>query len=109
MASSVEQAARNQTVFREVNENVAKLTGLVTEVGYNLFICECSDTSCAESLEITAAEYEGVRAQGTRFVVVPGHELEAVERVVEGNRRFLVVEKLGPAAEIADAADPRRS
>lgn len=105
----VERAACNQTVFREVNENIAKLTDLVTETGYNVFICECSDTACAESLEITAAEYEAVRSDGARFVVVPGHQLDEVERVVDGNGRFLVVEKLAHAAEIAAAANPRHA
>jgi hypothetical protein len=31
-----------------------------------------------------------------------------IERVVYGNRRFFVVEKLGQAGEIADNANPRR-
>jgi hypothetical protein len=92
--ASGEQAAR-QTVFREVNENIAKLTALHTETGYCLFICECSGTDCAESLELTGAEYDAVRVAATRFVVAPGHVQEGVDRVVGGNGRFLVVEKLG--------------
>lgn len=107
VASHVAESARHQTVFREVNENIAKLTGLLDETGYNQFICECSDTTCSEPLEITAEEYEAVRSDGRRFVVVHGHQLNEVERVVGGNDRFLVVEKLGHAAEIAAAADPR--
>lgn len=106
-SDSVKQAARHQALFREVNENIAQLTRLANETGYSLFICECSDTDCAESLELTPAEYEAVRARGTRFIVLPGHQLEAVERVVEGNGRFLVVEKFGQAAAVVDAADPR--
>jgi hypothetical protein len=43
----VEKAARNQVVFREVNERIAELTGLFNETGVNLFICECSDPACA--------------------------------------------------------------
>lgn len=109
MASSVEEAAHHQTVFRAVNENIAKLTGLVSDMSYSLFICECSDTNCAESLEISVAEYEAVRTDGTHFVVMPGHELEGIERVVDGNGRYLVVEKLGRAAQVAAAADPRHS
>lgn len=96
-ASAVEDAARRQIVFREVNENIARLTGPTTEIGYCLFICECSDTSCVASLEIAPAEYEEVRTDATRFVVAPGHEQEETERVVARNGRFLVVEKLGRA------------
>ena len=108
MADRVEQAARHEAMFREVHEHIARLTALTSEIGYCLIICECGDTSCAESLEITADEYEAVRAQGTHFAVVPGHQLEGIERVVDGNGRFLVVEKFGDAAAIADADNPRR-
>jgi hypothetical protein len=94
-------------VFREVNEQIAKRTGLLAETGYHLFICECSDPGCSESLEVTPAEYEAVRLEGTRFLVVPGHQQTRIERVVGDNGRFLVVEKQGPAGEIA-AGDPRR-
>lgn len=106
---TVDQAARSQTLFREVNEHIAKLTSLASDTGFSLFICECSDTSCAESLEITPEEYEAVRSNGTRFLLVPGHQLEGIERVVDGNGRFLVVEKVGRAAAVVDADNPRRS
>ncbi len=109
VSSAGETAARQQVVFREVNERIAELTGLLNETGVNLMICECSDPTCAESLEITIEEYETVRADPSRFVVQHGHQVPAVERVVHDNGRYLVVEKVGPAAEIAKAGDPRRA
>ena len=105
--NAVEKSARNQVVFREVNERIAELTTLVSETDVNLFICECSDTTCAESLEMTAAEYERVRTDGAQFVVVPGHQLPAIEQVVADTGRFLVVETVGAAAAIARDSDPR--
>lgn len=105
---SPEVAGRRQSAFRAVNEQIAKLTGSPV-ARYRLFVCECADTSCAESLEITEAEYERVRADGSQFVILPGHELPHVERVVDGNGRFIVVEKLGAAAEVALAGDGRAS
>jgi hypothetical protein len=104
--TTTDELACRQTVFREVNDNIASLTSLLTETGYQLFICECSDTACAESLDLTAEEYEAVRAYGARFVVKPGHQLAGIERVVDGNGRFLVVEKIGQAADIAQADYP---
>jgi hypothetical protein len=103
----VDKAARNQVVFREVNERIAELTELISETGVSLFICECSDPACTESLEVSAGEYEAVRANGARFLILSGHQIPEVERVVDGNGRFLVVEKIGRAAEIARAGDPR--
>lgn len=106
---AVEEAARRQTIFREVNENIARLAIARAQAGYALVICECSVSGCADSLEITPAEYEDVRRVPTRFVVVPGHQMPAIERVVDGNSRFLVVEKLGHAAEIAAADGGRQA
>lgn len=106
--TTTDELARRETVFREVNENIASLTNLLSETEYQLFICECSDTDCAESVDLSADEYEAVRASGTRFVVKPGHQVAGIERVVEGNGRFLVVEKIGRAADIAQGNHPHR-
>lgn len=70
--------------------------------------CECSDANCAAQLDLTLTEYESVRTHAARFVVVAGHEELEVERVVETQPRFRVVEKIGPSRAIAEAADPRR-
>ena len=108
MASAAEEKANQQVLFREVNEHIAELGGDWSETGVSLFVCECSNPACAESLEIRPEEYERVRGNGARFVVLAGHQLPEVERVVQGNDRFLVVEKIGAAAEIARASDPRQ-
>ena len=100
--------ARHQVVFREVNEQIADLAVTLSETGVHLFICECSDQECAEAVEISPAEYERVRANGARFVIRAGHQLPELERVVERNDRFLVVEKIGLAGRIARDADPRQ-
>lgn len=108
MASTLEKSGRNQLVFREVNERIAELTGDSNETGVSLFICECNDSACAEALEITPAEYEQVRARASHFVVLRGHEQPAMERVVDGCARFVVIEMDGADATVAHEADPRR-
>ena len=107
MRSTLEKSARNQLIFREVNERIAELTGDWNETGVSLFICECSKPECADSLEIRPAEYEQVRADGARFVVLPGHEHLETDSVVDRCARFLVIEKAGADAAAARASDPR--
>jgi hypothetical protein len=53
------------------------------------------------------AEYERIRSAPTHFVVLPGHEIPAVERVVERTGGYVVVKKLGHAGEVAQETDPR--
>lgn len=102
------QAARNQTLIREVNERVeeiSKLHGVTLPLAE--WICECVDETCTERLSLTLEEYELVRSAPIRFVVAPGHEDEQVERVALRTNRFVVVEKWGAGALVALRTDPR--
>jgi hypothetical protein len=104
--------AYNETLFREVNERVAEVADALASYGEQDslligFVCECGRDDCAEPLEVTHTQYESVRANPRRFIVVPGHERTDAARVVEQHPHLLVVEKLGEAAEIAVEHDPR--
>jgi hypothetical protein len=107
MDHRLERMARNESLFREGNE---RLGGLRAAAGPpevpTKFHCECGQETCTEWIWINVSEYEAVRSQDDRFAVVPGHETPDVERVVERNVRFLVVDKV-PEAEKLVADDPR--
>jgi hypothetical protein len=42
---------------------------------------------------MTLAEYERVRQQRDRFAVLPGHENDQIEDIVETHERFVIVDK----------------
>lgn len=106
MTTRAERQGRNESLFREVNERIAELNQTFHVEGSE-FLCECSREECKQPVSISIDEYEGVRRASTRFFVLPGHEDESVERVVERNERYVVVEKFGEAADEADDLDPR--
>ena len=83
---------RIETLFREVNEAV-RVYYRTNGHSQGDFVCECSDSTCVAGISLTPIEYQDIRAHPTRFFLIPGHELEAIERVVEQNDHFLVVEK----------------
>ena len=98
------RAARNQSLFRSVNEKMAELNasfGALT--GTSTIACECADTGCVATIEITPEGYQAVRSEPRRFAVLPGHVIPEVERVVEECDDYVVVEKLRLAGEIAEA------
>jgi hypothetical protein len=104
------RAARNQSLFREINERVKQLNdgfSMVLPVGE--WICECADDTCVERIELSAQAYEVVRADGTHFIVAPGdaHVFPEVERITERSELYWVVEKFGRAGEAADRLNPR--
>jgi hypothetical protein len=105
-----ERIAKNEANFREINERLEE--GL-RHVQHNpdllAFICECGDQTCAQHVSLSLSEYEQVRLDSRHFAVVPGHVFPATERVVSGNDRYEVVEKLGPTVELTDRSDGRVS
>jgi hypothetical protein len=74
-----------------------------------VFICECADLACTEQVEMSMAQYEDMRADPNRFVVLPGHEVADVEEVVHRAEGFLLVSKIGVGDQIVRQADPRAS
>ncbi len=108
-----ERVARNQSLFRAINERIHELNGtLVQQAPYGSWICECADTTCQERIEMTLGEYEALRGHPARFAVLPdgAHVVPRGERVVERADRYWLVEKIGVAgAEGAELADPSES
>ncbi|HZT86281.1 MAG TPA: hypothetical protein VE984_12830 [Gaiellaceae bacterium] len=104
MSSLWEQrAARNEALFREVNENIARLEERHGQtVTAPVYVCECANAGCAEQLAVDPETYRRVRREPRLFFVRPGHEDPQLERVVEEHRDFLVVEKTGAAGEVAE-------
>jgi hypothetical protein len=107
-----DRLAKNETLFREVNERVAEVASGFIETETQSepveFACECGRADCTEPIAMTLVEYEAARAEPTRFVVVPGHEQPEIETVVERHPTYLVVEKREEdAEEIARETDPR--
>jgi hypothetical protein len=102
------RAARNQSLFRAVNEEIRKVNEKFSEFTETFTIaCECADSGCLEMLRIGPEAYEEVRAHPNRFAVLPGHVYPEVERVVQDYPAYVVVEKERVAADVADLLDPR--
>ncbi len=108
MDAREERLARNETLFRSVNENIEETatSGQIDEHLFEFF-CECSNVDCTLLLPMTVSEYERVRADPRQFVVAAGHELPEIEMVVARTRAYQVVVKEGEAAEFVTEHDPR--
>ena len=104
-----ERLARNEVLFRSVNEAIEQQALEFGGLDKYEFICECARSGCFDRIPLTLKDYEHVRSEGTRFFVAPGHEDIAVELVVEAGEGFVIVEKDGHAGIVAELADPRGS
>ena len=101
------RAAKNEALLREVNDRI-EAVGRHLQVlpsGELLdFRCECGEDDCEAFISMPVSAYEHVRADNDRFAVLPGHEDDGIERVVERAETYLIVDKL-PRAERFVGAD----
>lgn len=90
---------------RRVNEAIERGEGGGSTA---VFVCECGHFGCSATVELEIADYEHVRKGFDRFLVIPGHEIAEVDRVVERHPAHLVVVKPDEGArESAREADER--
>ena len=108
MGAREERVARNETLFREVNERIKQVNVGLATVEATDYLCECGDEGCTDPISLTMAEYEAVRAEPTHFAVVSGHVVPDIEQVVASTNRYSVVAKTAPdAVKVVVAEDPR--
>ena len=105
-----ERQARNEALFRAVNERIASLGEAAqggSPDGVLHIMCECgAEGGCGETLSLPVAVYERVRSQDDRFAVVPGHETPDLEYAVEWTDDYVIVDKVAMAEWIVED-DPR--
>jgi hypothetical protein len=99
-----DRIAINEATYRKINEGIRgdPVDGRIA------FVCECGRLGCNQLIQLSRAEYEGVREDARRFAVVPGHEIAEVEDVIEQHEDYAVIQKHAETSDIAERTDPRR-
>ena len=101
------RAARNQAMFRAVNEKIRDLNEtFAVFTGTFTIACECADSHCVGTIDVEPADYEAIRANPRRFAVLPGHLDTSIEHVVTEAEGYQVAEKRGKAAAVAEVLSP---
>jgi hypothetical protein len=90
--------AENEAAFRTRNQSLKAILDSVlpdeNKDDFKLrFTCECSNEDCHEVVELSAAEYEQIRRDNRKFIILPGHQQRDIERVVS-SAGYAVAEKL---------------
>jgi hypothetical protein len=106
MSVSLERLARNQALFREVNERLLELSESFQD-GSMHFVCECSSEDCTLTINMNHKEYESVRSHSTFFVIATGHEILEIEKIIDRHDGWTIVQKVAES-DYAVETDPRR-
>jgi hypothetical protein len=105
------RAAKNHSVFRAGNERLKTFNeqwfGAVLPRGG--WVCECADDTCLAHIEMASSQYEAIRQGEDRFFVAPSdeHVWPDVDRVIERNDGYWIVETTGKAQDAVKRADTR--
>ena len=95
--------AKNQALFRAVNDQIDFMAQEQSTVLPLNFLCECADSDCDHYIELTQGEYEAVRQSPTHFFVLPDHVFPEVETIADDRGRYVVVEKFGAGGRVVEA------
>jgi hypothetical protein len=99
--------ALTEAAFRIANERMARWDERHSEGTSEPYLCECASQPCRERISLTREQYEAVRSDVKRFVVVPGHVIPDVETVVQSSESYEVIEKPGALMDLLLETDPR--
>lgn len=107
---SEQRLAENEAIFRKLNEQVIagveqtnRLAREDNQPEFSVtsksddaplqFFCECADENCTGRVSMNLLEYRKIHKNRKRFVILPGHEVTSVEKVVFEKPTYTVVEK----------------
>jgi hypothetical protein len=108
---TAQRVAENEARVRKVNQEIeAAVERLQPDLSLIPFVCECGHLECVVILRLSLADYNAVRKDARWFICSPGHELTQAghERVIKARDGYVIVEKQGDAAKIAERLDDPR-
>ena len=82
--------AKNQAVFREINERIAELAERFRDEDMQI-ICECASVGCIERIQVAVHEYARVRQFSDWFLITPGHIVPDTEQVMEHHDGYDII------------------
>lgn len=111
-----QRMAENEVVFRQHNEavidgfekvktlaNESMQKDLIPKDNTPLhFYCECSDENCHERIVLPSDTYSLIHKKRDQFIIVKGHEVETIEKIIKVTPTFSIVKKMIPLPKSAD-------
>ena len=74
--------AKNQALFRAVNDQIDYMAQEQSTVVPLNFLCECADEDCHGRVEVDVTDWEDVASQHNLFLMEAGHQRSEDEEVV---------------------------
>ena len=94
---SKRRLTENEVIFRQANKDIKDFLQDIGTADHATvsFFCECSNTNCRGRINLSAKTYEDLHHAKRHFVVLPGHSIPELEKIIRHGKDYEVVEKLG--------------
>lgn len=100
----------NEVVFKHANEKVNKQVDAIQksaksegypELAYDNdlplhFYCECADEECQDRISMKQTLYKKMHKNSNQFIVLPGHNVPEIEKIIKTTKQYTLVEKYLP-------------
>lgn len=112
----------NEMIFRRRNEKIGDdleaLDAMLIDDGYadlvvkedliTHFLCECSNENCVTRIPLLQSKYREIHIDRNHFIVLPDHQIDHIEKVIETYPGYNVVLKNNSVAEPSDILNDTR-
>jgi hypothetical protein len=102
-----ERVALTEAAFRIANERMAGWEERQRGDDVASYFCECAFEGCRDEIRLSRPQYEAVRAEPRRFVVLHDHIIEDLETELERFDAYSVIEKPEALTPLLEDTDPR--
>jgi len=105
----------NEVVFRSINKRALNYVDELEEIANDdqateflryddtalYFHCECADENCRDRISIKPSTLGKIHENNRRFIVLPGHQVMNVEKIIKKLNHYYIVEKYSNPPESA--------
>src|SRR5688572_10038384 len=102
LSGSERRLLENEVVFRQFNQSIQDGVNQINQVALEEgetpldfdwdaplhFYCECADENCKQRVKLSPRKYDEIHTSRDIFTIIPGHEVEAVEEVIEQHEEY---------------------
>jgi hypothetical protein len=84
----------NHDVFRRANERLLAAVGDRIDEGRPIpFLCECLDTECRSTMQLSIEQFRELRESDNRYAIVSGHPILDSEHILDVDGNVTIIQR----------------
>lgn len=101
MSDSRDKRTKNEALFQQLNQ---RFVDVVQSLPSNPalppesveFLCECGSNDCTMAVKLSMEAYRGLTVKPGEFIILPHHEQNDIDTVIDQQSDYYVIRKINP-------------